>query len=218
MKNMKSRGFTLIEIIVSLGIFSVVAVIAVGALVRITSANRQAQAIQSGVNNISFVLDSISREMRVGTGFSCYSGLSNFLIPNVNTFNVTNYSSYKCGGDMKSYPNDTLITFTSANTDSSGTNLTYAYLFHVSGNSSTGTTTIYKGEATTGADTVGALSFYPLTSSSINITDYHIGVYGGNSSQPNDWVFIRLKGYVGIMLKDQSVFDVQTSISERSQN
>ncbi len=64
-KNLK-KGFTLIEMIVSLAIFSVVAVVALGAMMRIMSANQKAQAIQSAVTNLGFALEAMSREMRVG--------------------------------------------------------------------------------------------------------------------------------------------------------
>src|SRR4051812_23311158 len=71
---MTDRGFTLIEMIVSLAIFTVVAVVAVGSLVRVVALNRQAQTLQSSVNNLSFALDSMSREIRQGSALTCISG------------------------------------------------------------------------------------------------------------------------------------------------
>ncbi len=207
---MKTKGFTLIEIIVSLAIFSVVAVIAIGALVRVTSANRQAQAIQSGVNNVSFVLDAMSREMRVGTNYKCYSAHTDFSMGNF---------TGSCSG-TESNSNDTVITFTTNNVDTGGCALTYAYLFHVPGNVSGATTTIEKAEPTLCSQLPGSIyaPFYPLTSQSVNVTDYHVGLYGGSgTSYPYSLVFVRLKGYVGVQIKDQSVFDVETTVSDRSQ-
>ena len=211
---MKSRGFTLIEIIVSLAIFSVVAVIAIGALVRVTSANRQAQAIQSGVNNVSFILDSMSRELRVGTGYKCYTGValnSNNQIP-------TNLSS-SCLSTNTLIVDDpgALIEFTSSNigTDSGGNsscNLVYAYLF-----SKVGTTTkVYKAEEGVCNQGIANATFYPITSQSVNITGYDLGVFSVAAQNGFLWTYIRLKGYVGSQVKDQSVFDVQTGISQRN--
>ena len=202
---MKTKGFTLIEIIVSLAIFSVVAVIAIGALVRVTSANRQAQAIQSGVNNISFILDAMSREMRVGSGFTCYSGSSLLDVNN----HVTGGSP--CTG-MSQGP-DTLITFTTSD------GLLYAYLLSTPGYESTGaTTTIYEGQqdigSALGTPPYANLSFYPVTDPSVAITGYKVGVL--NSSAYNS-LFIRLIGHVGIKISDQSAFDVETTISDRTQ-
>ncbi|HTK33375.1 MAG TPA: type II secretion system protein [Candidatus Paceibacterota bacterium] len=204
----KKRGFTLIEIIVSLGIFSIVAVIAVGALVRVTSANKQAQAIQSGVNNVSFILDAISREMRVGTAFKCVTG------PDLYTNTPSNLNGTCSSGTG----GDAIISFNPSNTDPSGGELVYAYLFHVS---SDGIVTIFKAEETSTGQGINiggnSAPFFPVTSSGVKIQDYKVGVYGGTGSTPYSWVFIRLYGYVGTKVKDQSVFDVQTSISERSQ-
>jgi len=214
---MKSRGFTLIEIIVSLAIFSVVAVIAIGALVRVTSANRQAQAIQSGVNNVSFIMDSMSRELRVGTNILCYRGST----LDSNNTSLTFFGNTCTPGAVMDNKRDTLISFNSANT-SIGTgdtscNLLYAYLFHVPGTSgATTTTTIYKAQATSCTDTLQNLIFYPLTSQTVNITDYKVGVFGGVKPQLYEWVYLRLKGYVGVQIKDRSIFDVETSISERN--
>lgn len=215
---MKSRGFTLIEILVSLAIFSVVAVIAIGALVRVTSANRQAQAIQSGVNNVSFIVDTISREMRVGTTYDCiHTGgdLSAQIIdPNSVGFKACPLFTNSSG--------DVIIAFDSSNVDpnSPSCNLIYAYLFHVG----TATTTIYKAQQTSCNETIeginnvtqGQAGFFPILSPNVNITDYSVGIFGGSGQQPFPWVFLRLKGYVGLRVQDQSVFDVQTSISQRT--
>lgn len=65
------RGFTLIEMIVSIFIFSIVMVIATGSLVTILGANRKAQAVKSVMNNLNFALDSMTRSIRTGTGYDC---------------------------------------------------------------------------------------------------------------------------------------------------
>ena len=64
-------GFSLIEMIVSLALFSVVVTIAVGALLALIATNRQLQAEQSVMTNLSFALDSMTREIRTGTSYFC---------------------------------------------------------------------------------------------------------------------------------------------------
>jgi len=202
---MKSRGFTLIEILVSLAIFSVVAVIAIGALVRVTSANRQAQAIQSGVNNVSFIIDTISREMRTGTFYNCSTNPSFSAI----TFNG-------CSPALQTNnTGDTVIAFRSSNVDpqSLNCNLIYAYWFHIDQN--TKNTTISKAQQSSCNQSIANTDYYPVLSPNVNITDYSVGVFGGVKPKPYAWAFLRLKGYVGQRIQDQSVFNVQTSISER---
>jgi prepilin-type N-terminal cleavage/methylation domain-containing protein len=71
MKHSAQSGFTLIEIIVSLGVFSTVVTIAVGALLVLVAANQQLQNEQSVMTNLSFALDSMTREIRTGTAYNC---------------------------------------------------------------------------------------------------------------------------------------------------
>jgi prepilin-type N-terminal cleavage/methylation domain-containing protein len=66
-------GFTLIEMIVSLALFSVVVTVAVGALLMLVGANDELQGEQSIMTNLSFALDSMSREIRTGTEYYCVS-------------------------------------------------------------------------------------------------------------------------------------------------
>ena len=72
----KKTGFTLIEIIVSLALFSVVITIAVGALLILIASNRQLQNEQSVLSNLSFALDSMTREIRTGSHYYCDAGAS----------------------------------------------------------------------------------------------------------------------------------------------
>lgn len=72
----KQSGFTLIEMIVSLALFSVVVTVAVGALLMLVSTNDQLQGEQSVMTNLSFALDSMTREIRTGTFYVCASSIS----------------------------------------------------------------------------------------------------------------------------------------------
>jgi prepilin-type N-terminal cleavage/methylation domain-containing protein len=69
-KNLQ-QGFTLIEMIVSVAIFSIVATITVGALLILISTNQQLQTEQNIMTNLSFALDSMTREIRTGTNYYC---------------------------------------------------------------------------------------------------------------------------------------------------
>jgi prepilin-type N-terminal cleavage/methylation domain-containing protein len=70
----KKKGFTLVELIVSVGIFSVVMVIAVGALLSIVGLNRKARIVEEVMQGLHFSVDSMVRSMRVGTQYVCGSG------------------------------------------------------------------------------------------------------------------------------------------------
>lgn len=66
-----SSGFTLVEMIVSFGIFSIITVIAVGSFVSLIGAAHKAQSLKTVVNNLHFALENISRNLRTGSGYHC---------------------------------------------------------------------------------------------------------------------------------------------------
>jgi prepilin-type N-terminal cleavage/methylation domain-containing protein len=71
--HIRQQGFTIIEMIVSLGVFSIVITIAVGALLMLVNTNQQLQSEQSVMTNLSFALDSMTREIRTGSEYYCDS-------------------------------------------------------------------------------------------------------------------------------------------------
>ena len=66
-----SAGFTLIEIMVSVSVFAVVVIIAVGALISINDANRKVQSMRALMDNLNFALENISRTLRTGSSYHC---------------------------------------------------------------------------------------------------------------------------------------------------
>jgi len=69
------KGFLLIELIVSVAIFIVIVTVALGSLVVIFESNRQASSLRLALDNANFALNSMSREMRLGSGFTCNSAV-----------------------------------------------------------------------------------------------------------------------------------------------
>lgn len=72
-----SKGFTLVELIVSLALFSVVMLVSAGAYLLMINLNRQAQALAFGVNNLSFALETMVRSIRTGTDYGCKNPTGN---------------------------------------------------------------------------------------------------------------------------------------------
>ena len=66
-----TRGFTLIELMVSVTLFVVVMLVAVGALLSLVDANRKARALESVMNNLNIAVDSMVRSIRMGNTFNC---------------------------------------------------------------------------------------------------------------------------------------------------
>jgi len=87
--NEASRGFTLIEIMVAVSIFAIVAVIATGALVTASNVNRKAQAIKTAIDNLNFAIDSMVLNLGDGSKYHCIT--SGNVNPNwLPTYNDTN--------------------------------------------------------------------------------------------------------------------------------
>ncbi len=71
-----ARGFSLVELMVSLTIFSVVMTVSIGTLLVLIDANAKAQALYSSMTNMSYVMDSITRNIR--TGYDHYCGIPTY--------------------------------------------------------------------------------------------------------------------------------------------
>ena len=64
-------GFTLIEMVVAVAVFTVVMVAGIGALVSMVDANRKAQSMRTVMDNLNFALENMTRSMRVGLDYHC---------------------------------------------------------------------------------------------------------------------------------------------------
>jgi prepilin-type N-terminal cleavage/methylation domain-containing protein len=206
---MKNRGFTLVEMIVSLAIFAVVAVIAIGALLKVIDANKKAQSITSSVTNLNFALESMSREFRTGKYFTCGNA------DNPTGVN-SSLSSINCSG-----LNNTLIAFNSPNLITTGANspcnAIYMYRFSTDVKSAIH---LQKAQQTTCGASISGDDFTDLISpTDVTITpDYKLGVLYVPILNTIHYplVFIRLAGYAGTREQDKTYVDVETAVSART--
>ena len=67
------RGFTLLEVIISMGIFFVVVIIAIGAVLSINRAHIKASNLQAIQDNLRFTLEFITKEIRSGKSYAVIS-------------------------------------------------------------------------------------------------------------------------------------------------
>jgi len=213
----RQKGFTLIEMIVSLGIFSIVAVVALGALIKIISANKKAQTLQSAMTNLNYALESMSREMRMGTNFICKNEISPVINNNDQVSSCSNISNNA---------DPTIIAFKSSYKNSKASapktntcNLTYAYGFIKNGDfwdigkvtqPNTGENcneSINKNDFSVNAS---------ILDPSVKITGYYVNVTSVSAQYP--LVTIRISGYVGVRELERTYFDVQTAVAARIAN
>ncbi|MBI3572364.1 type II secretion system protein [Candidatus Kaiserbacteria bacterium] len=69
MKN--KNGYTLVELIVAVGMFALIMTLAAGAYLIMIGASRSAQATATGINSLSFALEDMVRSVRTGIGYNC---------------------------------------------------------------------------------------------------------------------------------------------------
>jgi len=78
-----ARGFTLIEMLVSLSLFTIVIVIVVGTFLTIVNSNRTTTSDQAAYDSLVFALDSMTREIRTGTFYNCRSGANDAIFNSI---------------------------------------------------------------------------------------------------------------------------------------
>lgn len=69
-RNSRSRGFTIIELLVSTGLFVVLVSLASGAFIQALRTQRIVTNLSISMNDVSFVIEQIAREVRIGLNFS----------------------------------------------------------------------------------------------------------------------------------------------------
>ncbi len=65
------KGFTLIEIMVSISVFSIVMLISSGSIFSVFDANRKSQTLRSVMDNLNLSLESMTRTIRFGSRYHC---------------------------------------------------------------------------------------------------------------------------------------------------
>jgi len=89
----KSRGYTLIELMVAVGLFALIMTLVSGAYLLMISLTRQAQGMATGIDNLSFALETMTRTIRTGAYYNnsvdCLSGCTSFSVIDSNNNTVT---------------------------------------------------------------------------------------------------------------------------------
>ncbi len=70
-KIINNKAFTLIEMLVSISLFTIVVTIAFSALHNIMDANTRSKSVTTVVSNLNMVMESMTREIRMGHNYTC---------------------------------------------------------------------------------------------------------------------------------------------------
>lgn len=203
----KRRGFTLVEMIVSLAIFSIVSVVALGSLVKIVSANKKAQTLQASISNINFAIDSMSRELRTGNYYLCESNSGN---PNYEGDNMDDVRECPSGPAVDEN-NGTVLAFRASKTLTTGVGspcpAAYAYRFEPSDDDYV----LQKAVQSSCDDSIAEDDFQNVIDDNVVISGYYVSVI--DDSYP--LVTVRISGYAGLKERERTYFDIQTTVGPR---
>lgn len=213
----KKKGFTLIEALVSLGIFSIVVVAASGVILSVISSNKKNQAISSVVNNLSYSIDSMVRDIKTGYKYKCdFIGADTDLL--LDNYKLNSDSS--CGVEGTAANALTLISTISGKEQivkyeliTGGANFETAYIKKTLYTESGGTVTVSSYALTDSNNiTIKGMYFFVKNPSPIIPKPDNTGDIG----QPS--VFLNIKGTAKVNQINISDFFIQTYISQRLPN
>lgn len=205
----KSRGFTVIEIMVAVAIFSIIMVLGIGAVLNISNAHKKTEHVREVIDTLHFITEDISRNIRLGSVYNCQVSTGAIDEPEDCTFNAGSAPYYS-------------IAFESVNGDTTDPDDQVVYRIVEVAGSNPSYGRIVKGVAGTTCDTSSSGSgCSTLTPDDIQIDMSKSGfnVYNaeavGSGEQP--YVLLRIVGKT--MHKNiESPFAVQTVISQRQIN
>lgn len=194
----KSRGpqagFTLIEMVVAVALFSIVMLVAGATLLSLVYANRKAQALQSVINNLNVSLDGMVRNIREGSNYNC---------------RTATHGDCSGGG--------TIIYFTPYG---GGSDWAYALCTNT-GSGWDIVTSEQSGQVYSLCENLNS-GWVPITSPEVEIQDLTFYVTGtkpasqGGTQQPE--VVFTMKGQAGKQATSISTFDIQATAVQRQLN
>lgn len=172
-----SRGFTLIELMVSLSVFIIIMTVSLGSILSVLSSNEKSQTKKTSMDNLNFALESISRTIRFGTNFACGTTASNPPAANDCVAGGASFSVRDSNGALVVY------------------SLSNGQIMKAVNNGTAN-------PVTSGEVSITRLTFYVFNSS-----------LWPEVGQPR--VVISLSGTVGVKTATKSVFNLQTTVSQR---
>jgi len=72
----KEEGFTLIEVMISIGLFSVIMIVGITAILGVNNTYRKSRTMRSAIDNLSFIMEDMARNIRLGSNYRCFNDVS----------------------------------------------------------------------------------------------------------------------------------------------
>ena len=191
-----NKGFTLLELIVALAVFSVVMLIGTGAVLSALSTNKKAQSVQLIMNNLNFALESITRTMRTGTVYHCQNNITR-VTPSIDAprdcSSGANAVAFEPALGSPSSPSDQVVY-------RANTHPTVSGAFQIE------------------RSVDGAATFVPITALEVVIENLQFYVTDTATAPTNvnqARAVIVLHGYAAVDPRQSTPFNIQTSVTQR---
>jgi prepilin-type N-terminal cleavage/methylation domain-containing protein len=180
------RGFTLIEIMVSLSIFIIIMTVSMGSILGVFNASNKSDSLRVVMNNLNLAVETMSREIMFGKNYHCMGNGVPLLEPQNcpagdNYFTFLSNDGHQIGYRLNPYTTPPSI---EKSIDSPNGNVPFIAV-------------------TSPEVTIQSLNFYVIGA----------GVAPVNSIQPK--VFLQIKGFAGPQ-QGGSSFIIETLISQRA--
>jgi len=190
----RNAGYTIIETMIAISLFLIIVTIGMGSLLNANFVHRKSQDMRSIMDNLSFTMEDMSRNLRTGYNYHCDDGSGDISIP------------LDCN-------NGGLIAFESSVGDQTTT--VDQWVYKIESPLGDGVFNIYK--STAGGE-VG--TFVQLNPPEVKIDGFSSFTVTGAETYPGDtrqpFVTIRLSGTVTSRNNETPIpFSLQTSISQR---
>ena len=193
----QQQGFTLIELMVSIAIFTVVVVSIIGSVYTANASARKVQATENVLNNANFALESMVRNIRTGTILSCNDSV-------VQTLPVDGYyGNDNCANGSSS--TQSITVHSSLGRDSY---IKYTWDTNVNGITKM-ELPIINGQPTSWGDPIS------VTAPSVVVSDLYFNFVGLTNPLRQRGVGIVFSGYASTD-SDQTPFTIQTFVSQRN--
>ncbi len=188
-------GFTLVEIMVAVSLFAIVAVITTGALVTASNVNRKAQAIKVAIDNLNFAIDSMVLNLQQGRKFHCVRGFPLSW--------VSIYDSFMSCSDLDSPGEAIAFNFGPCPDSGSGPDCEQMIYrrYEDPSNNNNGSIQFWHDSG----------SFVDITAPEINIKDFKVHVIGNNSESAARALLV-IKGEVNGSTNTATEFSLENTI------
>lgn len=197
-RKIENKGFTLLELMVSIAIFLVVITIGIQAMLNTGNNYRKTQDLRSSMDSLSFVMEDMSRNIRLGSIYHCKAFTGAMELPaDCDSLSENSLSIAFENVDGKPY-------------DATGTNLEDQFVYRFS-------EVAGKGKIEKSVDGGGEFSDITPIDIDIDLSKSGFSVFGAEDPDDNvqPSVLIRISGTITTK-NNATDFSIQTTVSQRA--